>query len=97
MPASHDPHVRSLVGEPALTTYEPATQSVHAEHALAPTEDQVLLAQATHMAVFEVEEKVPASHDAQMRSAVGEPASATRSPVAQLVHAVHEAALLAVL
>ena len=40
---------------------------------------------------------MPESHAAHVRSAVAEPASVTRSPAAQLVHAVHEGALLAVL
>jgi hypothetical protein len=40
---------------------------------------------------------VSGSHAAQVRSAVGEPELVTRSPGAQVRHAAHEAALLAVL
>ena len=57
----------------------------------------MLLAQAEHTAAFEVAEKVPASHAAQVRSRLAVPVSETYEPAAQSVQAAHEAALLAVL
>jgi hypothetical protein len=97
VPASHDAQVRSRLAVPGSETYEPAAQSVQAAHDVAPAADQVLLAQAEHMAAFEVAEKVPASHDAQVRSRLAVPASETYEPAAQVLHGAHEAALLAVL
>jgi hypothetical protein len=53
----------------------PAAQSVQALHAAAPAADQRPPSHGAQPVAFDVAEKVPASHDAHVRSRVSLPAS----------------------